>query len=55
MLASGGAAFAARAVANAAGSGLDRLSILSCIGGGGVGGAIIMLIVGVIKSQMNKS
>jgi hypothetical protein len=52
MLTSGGAASAAGAVANATASGLDMSSILSSVG---VGGAIIMLIVGVIKSQMNKA
>jgi uncharacterized membrane protein YeaQ/YmgE (transglycosylase-associated protein family) len=36
-------------------SGLDPSSILSSIGGGGVGGAIVMAIVGLIKSQMSKS
>jgi len=30
-------------------------SILSSVGGGGVGGAIVMAIVGLIKSQMSKS
>jgi hypothetical protein len=30
-------------------------SILSSVGGGGVGGAVIMVIVGLIKAQMAKS
>jgi hypothetical protein len=30
-------------------------SILSSVGGGGIGGAIVMVIVGLIKSQMAKS
>jgi hypothetical protein len=30
-------------------------SMLSNIGGGGVGGAVIMVIVGLIKAQMSKS
>ena len=45
----------ASAVAGATSSGLDMSSILSSVGGGGVGGAIVMAIVGLIKSQMSKS
>jgi hypothetical protein len=45
----------ASAVGGAASSGLDLSSILSSVGGGGVGGAIVMAIVGLIKSQMSKS
>jgi uncharacterized membrane protein YeaQ/YmgE (transglycosylase-associated protein family) len=47
MVLSGGAGAAS------AGS-VDLSSILSNVGGGGVGGAIVMIIVGLIKSQMSK-
>lgn len=47
MLTSGGA--------SAAGSGMDVSSILSSLGGGGVRGAIVMVIVGLIKTQMAKA
>jgi len=48
---------AASSVASAASgaSGMDMSSILSSVGGGGVGGAVVMAIVGLIKSQMAKS
>ena len=49
MLTSGGAAAATT------GSGLDMSSILASVGGGGVGGAVVMTIIGLIKSQMGKS
>jgi len=38
--------------AAAGGGGLDIQTILANVGGGGVGGAILMAIIGVIKSQM---
>ena len=49
MLTSGGAAAAVPA------SGMDLSSILTSVAGGGVGGAVVMAIVGLIKSQMSKS
>ena len=36
-------------------AGMDLNSILSSVGGGGIGGAIIMAIVGLIKAQMAKA
>jgi hypothetical protein len=56
MLMSGGAAAAAgAAAAGATGGGMDMSSILTNVAGGGVGGAIVMAIVGMIKTQMSKS
>jgi uncharacterized membrane protein YeaQ/YmgE (transglycosylase-associated protein family) len=52
VMSSGAASSAASAVS---GSGLDMSSILSSVGGGGVGGAVVMAIVGLIKTQMSKS
>ena len=34
--------------------GMDMQSILANVGGGGVGGAILMAIIGIIKSQKAK-
>jgi hypothetical protein len=34
---------------------MDLTSILSNVAGGGVGGAILMAIVGIIKNKMAKS
>jgi hypothetical protein len=36
------------------GSGMDVASILSSLAGGGVGGAVVMAIVGLIKAKMAK-
>jgi hypothetical protein len=36
------------------GGGMDLQSILTNVGGGGVGGAILMAIIGIIKSKMAK-
>jgi hypothetical protein len=36
------------------GGGLDLQSILANVAGGGVGGAILMAIIGIIKNQMAK-
>jgi uncharacterized membrane protein YeaQ/YmgE (transglycosylase-associated protein family) len=52
MLGSGGVAATA---ASAASSGMDFTSILSTVGGAGVGGAAVMAIFGLIKAQMAKS
>jgi hypothetical protein len=52
MLISGGVSAAAM---TASGSSLDVSSILSSVGGGGVGGAVVMAIVGLIKAMMAKS
>jgi hypothetical protein len=51
LLGGGAVADAATAAVN---SGLDIGSIIQQIAGGGVGGGILMLIVGLIKSMMSK-
>ncbi|MCU1321009.1 MAG: hypothetical protein JWM43_658 [Acidobacteriaceae bacterium] len=53
MLLSGGGAAAATSAAST--GGMDISSILGSVAGGGVGGAIVMAIVGLIKTQMSKS
>src|SRR5271170_7850028 len=53
MLMSGGAAAAAATSAASAG-GMDMSSIIGNVAGGGVGGAIVMAVIGLIKAQMNK-
>ncbi len=52
MLMSGGAAAAATSAASA--GGMDMSSIIGNVAGGGIGGAIVMAIVGLVKAQMNK-
>ena len=42
------------AAAGAATSGLDIGSLVQSVAGGGIGGAILMVVVGIIKSAMNK-
>jgi hypothetical protein len=39
----------------ATGSGMDVSSIVSSLAGGGIGGAVVMAIVGLIKAKMAKS
>jgi uncharacterized membrane protein YeaQ/YmgE (transglycosylase-associated protein family) len=51
MLTSGGASAAGMA---ATGSAVDVSSILCSLAGGGVGGAVVMAIVGLIKAKMAK-
>jgi hypothetical protein len=53
MLMSGGAAAAAGAATSTGGT--DMSSILANVAGGGVGGAIVMAIAGLVKTQMSKS
>ncbi|HMF64127.1 MAG TPA: hypothetical protein VK608_08580 [Edaphobacter sp.] len=50
MLTAGGAAATAAST-----GGTDLSSILSNVGGAGVGGAVVMAIVGLIKTKMAKS
>jgi hypothetical protein len=51
MLTSGGAAAAAAAPEGD----VDLSSILSNVGAGGVGGAVVMAVIGFVQSQMSKS
>jgi uncharacterized membrane protein YeaQ/YmgE (transglycosylase-associated protein family) len=51
----GSGAVAATAASAASTSGMDLTSILSNVGGAGIGGAAVMAIVGLIKTQMSKS
>ena len=49
MLTSGGATAAAST------GGFDLTSIISSVAGGGIGGAIVMAIIGLIKSKMSNA
>lgn len=53
LLLSGGAAAGTAAATN--GGGMDMTSILTNVGGAGVGGAIVIAILGIIRTQMAKS
>jgi uncharacterized membrane protein YeaQ/YmgE (transglycosylase-associated protein family) len=53
MLMSGGAAAAVTSAASS--GGMDMSSIIGNVAGGGVGGAIVMAIVGLVKAQISKS
>jgi uncharacterized membrane protein YeaQ/YmgE (transglycosylase-associated protein family) len=53
MLMSGGAAAAATSAASS--GGMDMSSIIGNVAGGGVGGAIVMAVIGLVKAQMSKS
>jgi hypothetical protein len=53
MLMSGGAAAAATSAASS--GGMDMTSLIGNVAGGGVGGAILMAVVGLIKAQMSKT
>ena len=52
MLGAGGAAATAAAAST---GGMDMSSILSNVGGAGIGGAVLTAVVGLIKTQMSKS
>lgn len=56
LLAASGLLHQAGTIANAAqaGGGVDLASILGNIGSGGVGGAVLTLIVGLIKNALDK-
>ena len=41
--------------AGTSGGSMDLTSILSNVAGGGVGGAILMAVIGIIKNKMAKS
>jgi hypothetical protein len=45
----------AAATSVASSGGIDMSSILGNVAGGGVGGAILMAVIGLIKTQMSKS
>jgi uncharacterized membrane protein YeaQ/YmgE (transglycosylase-associated protein family) len=50
----GGQILGALGVGTAAGAGMDLGSILSNVGSSGVGGAVLMIIVGLIKKMVAK-
>ncbi|MGB8313276.1 MAG: hypothetical protein WCE69_02205, partial [Aestuariivirga sp.] len=51
----GGGAMATDAAAGVAASGLDIGAIIQDIAGGGIGGAVVTIVVAIIKGMMNKS
>lgn len=51
----GGGAMATDAAAGAAAGGMDIGAIIQDIAGGGIGGAVLMVVVALIKGAMNKS
>ena len=51
----GGGAMATDAAAGAAASGLDIGAIIQDVAGGGIGGAVLTIVVALIKGAMNKS
>jgi uncharacterized membrane protein YeaQ/YmgE (transglycosylase-associated protein family) len=53
LLGSGGAV--ATSASTTSISGMDLTSILSNVGGAGAGGAVVMAIIGLIKTQLSKS
>lgn len=50
----GGGAVATDAAAGAAASGLDIGAIIQDVAGGGIGGAVLTIVVALIKGAMNK-
>ena len=51
----GGGAMATDAAAGVAASGLDIGAIIQDVAGGGIGGAVLTIVVALIKGAMNKS
>lgn len=51
----GGGAVATDAAAGVAASGLDIGAIIQDIAGGGIGGAVLMVVAAIVKGMMNKS
>lgn len=51
----GGGAMATDAAAGVAASGLDIGAIIQDVAGGGIGGAVLTIVVALVKGAMNKS